>query len=209
MSQMPPVDFWNERFKDESYIYGERASRLLIGWSDVIASLGGKALVPACGEGRDAVYLAQLGLDVTAVDLSSEALRKTANLAQRNGVTVNTIEADLTTWDWPRGEFNVLAAMFTHVAITARPGLHARFAESLSPNGHLFIEGFAKDQISYQETHGSGGPPDVDMLFAADDIASDFSSLEPMSMMEGVETLMEGALHSGPAAMLRAVFKKN
>ena len=76
---------------------------------------GQRALVPACGEGRDAVFLAECGLDVTAVDMSAAGLAKTAELAASHGVSVTCIEADLSEWNWPKAEYDVIASMFLHV----------------------------------------------------------------------------------------------
>ena len=70
------------------------------------------------------------------------------------------------------------------------------------------MEGFTKDQIGYQEKYQSGGPPDVDMLYSAEDIRSDFEGLREESLLTGIERLEEGPYHTGPAALLRAVFTK-
>lgn len=209
LSQGIPKAFWNDRFSEDGYAYGTRPSRLLMAWSPDLAQEGfSTALIPACGEGRDAVYLASLGLDVTAVDISSAGLAKTRQLAERYGVTVNTVEADLFAWDWPEAQFDVIAGMFAHMPSAVRPRLHALYEKALRPNGLICIEGFTKDQLSYQKIYQSGGPPDIDMLYDADSLRADFSTLEPLSLTTGIETLSEGPYHSGPAALLRAVFRK-
>lgn len=202
-----PKEFWNARFSEADYAYGERASRLLLGFRDLFRP-GQHALVPACGQGRDAVFLAECGLEVTAVDLSTAGLERTAELAAARGVSVTCIEADLSQWDWPQAEYDCIAAMFLHVPSAFRPTLHAHMLAALKPGGHVFLEGFLPEQIEWQKSHNSGGPPVADMLFAPDDIRADFSSAEPVSLMTGIETLAEGPYHSGPAALLRAVFRK-
>ena len=203
-----PKTFWNVRFSNEAFIYGERPSRLLIGWADHITETAESALVPASGEGRDAVYLAKLGLDVTAVDLSSAGLDKTQKLASKHGVSVTTIEANLLEWEWPQGEFDLIVSTFAHMPSSVRAKLHGLFVEALSSNGLMFIEGFTKDQKPFQEQYDSGGPPELDLLYSPDDIRSDFSALTPLSFFTGVETLFEGPKHQGPAALLRAVYQK-
>ncbi len=208
MSQGIPKEFWDARFSEDGFAYGDRPSRLLLGWSDLIASNCKTALVPASGQGRDAVFLAELGLDVTAVDLSPVGLERTAELAARKGVSVKTIEADLFAWTWPEAKFDLVASMFAHVPSAVRPHLHSHFSKSLAPGGFVFLEGFTKDQIGYQEKYQSGGPPDVDMLYSAEDIRSDFEGLREESLLTGIERLEEGPYHTGPAALLRAVFTK-
>lgn len=202
-----PKEFWNARFSEAGYAYGDRASRLLLAFRDLLRP-GQRALVPACGQGRDAVFLAECGLYVTAVDLSTAGLERTAELAAARGVSVTCIEADLSQWDWPQAEYDCIAAMFLHVPSAFRPTLHAKMLSALKPGGHVFLEGFLPEQIEWQKSHNSGGPPVPDMLFAPDDIRADFSSAEPVSLMTGIETLAEGPYHTGPAALLRAVFRK-
>ena len=209
LSQGIPKEFWNERFSADGYAYGTRPSRLLRAWaSDLKQSGYSTALVPACGEGRDAVYLATLGLQVTAVDISSEGLRKTRQLADQFGVEVDTVEADLFAWPWPAEGFDVVASMFVHMPSTVRPKFHGLYVKTLKPGGLVLIEGFTKEQISYQEKYKSGGPNNIDMLYAAADIQSDFTDLEELSLMDGIEMLEEGPFHTGPAALMRAVFRK-
>ncbi|GGB72820.1 class I SAM-dependent methyltransferase [Henriciella pelagia] len=204
-----PKSFWDDRFSGEDFAYGDRASRLLMAWRDVIEETGGTALVPACGEGRDAVFLARLGLDVTAVDMSDLGLAKTEALAECHGVKVRTVEANLFEWDWPEAGFDIVASMFAHMPPHARPKLHALYARTLKPGGLLFMEGFSPEQIAYQERYQSGGPADVEMLYAAGMIQADFETLESLAFWTGVETLSEGKYHTGPAALLRAVFRKD
>ena len=209
MSQPVPKEFWETRFGEEGFAYGDRPSRLLMGWQDTIRAACKTALVPACGEGRDAVWLAGLGLEVTAVDHSSAGLEKTRALAARHKVGLTTLEADLMDWDWPDGAFDLVAAMFVHMPPESRAWLHARMASALAPGGYLFLEGFTPEQLGYQEKYASGGPPVRDMLFSPDAIQSDFDGLSPLAFWTGVETLTEGRYHTGPAALLRAVFRRN
>ncbi|WP_293612028.1 bifunctional 2-polyprenyl-6-hydroxyphenol methylase/3-demethylubiquinol 3-O-methyltransferase UbiG [Ponticaulis sp.] len=208
MSQGIPKEFWDARFSEEGFAYGARASRLLLSWADLIRKNCRTALVPASGEGRDAVFLASLGLDVTAIDISTAGLAKTQKLADEMNVTVKTVEADLFKWSWPEAGYDLVASMFAHMPSAIRPQLHSVYIKSLAPGGFVFVEGFTKDQISYQEKYQSGGPHDVDMLYAAEDITSDFAALSQQSCMTGVETLSEGSYHTGPAALLRAVYQK-
>ena len=202
-----PKEFWNARYSEQGFAYGDRASRLLLGFRDVLKP-GQRALVPACGEGRDAVFLAECGLEVTAVDMSAAGLAKTADLARARGVSVTCVEADLADWNWPRAEYDVIASMFLHVPSPFRPTLHAFMLEALKPGGLVFLEGFLPEQLDFQKSHNSGGPPVLDLLFAPPDIAMDFAGAETLSFMTGTEMLAEGPYHTGPAALLRAVFRK-
>lgn len=207
MSGPIPAEFWNARFSEDGFSYGDRASRLLLSFSDFFRP-GQRALVPACGEGRDAVFLAKCGLEVTGVDISSAGLEKTQQLAKRENVSLTLIEADLGEWDWPVDAFDHVVANFLHVPSPAREPLHANMIGALKPGGYLFLEGFRKEQLDYQAKHQSGGPPDSDMLFAPSDLGNDFANAETIAFWTGEETLTEGPYHTGPAALVRAVFRK-
>lgn len=209
MSQGIPREFWNERFSEDGFAYGTQPSRLLLAWSpDLSQDRYWNALVPACGEGRDAVYLAELGHNVTALDISAEGLKKTQKLAKKRNVELTTVEADLFEWDWPVETFDVIASTYAHMPSEARKRLHALYVQALKPGGMICLEGFSKEQLAYQEKYQSGGPPNIDMLYSVEDIRADFDGLEELSMTTGVEVLEEGKYHTGPAALLRAVYRK-
>ena len=207
MDEGIPTEFWDNRFSSDEFAYGDRASRLLMAWNDVLQQAS-TALVPACGEGRDAVYLAQQGLEVTAVDMSRAGLEKTRQLALERGVEVDTIHADLRSWNWPMAKFDIVAGMFMHIPSEVRKGLHEKMVACLSLGGHAFIEGFSTEQIAFQQRYTSGGPPDEDMLYTLDGLRDDFSNLQPFALWAGVETLAEGRYHTGPASLIRTVFQK-
>ncbi len=207
MTQFTPPSFWDDRYGTDELAYGARASRLLMSYADKFAG-GGSALVPACGQGRDAIFLAKSGLDVTGVDFSTLGLMKARKLAERFGAQVNWIEADLTQWDWPEAEYDVIANSFVHMQPEALAKFHDKCLAALKPGGLLFIEGFTPQQLDYQKSHNSGGPQDADMLFTEQSLGLDRDSCDMLSLWKGVEHLEEGKYHTGPAALLRAVFSK-
>jgi len=91
---------WDARYsRAESFVYGSEPVRFLVEQMPVLARAKGRALCLAAGEGRNAVYLAQQGFDVIAVDISAVGLEKCRGLAQQRGVEVETVVADLTTFD--------------------------------------------------------------------------------------------------------------
>jgi hypothetical protein len=201
------ASFWDERFSGEGYAYGERPCRLLLGWSDLLPDEG-EAFVPACGEGRDAVFLARAGLDVLAVDQSAAGLAKGKALAKASGVEVTWQQADLATWAWPKERFDVIASSYFHVPEGARRKIHRALYAALRPGGLLFIEGFSREQIEFQTEFNSGGPTDVGMLFDAEDLFDDFEDAEPVTSEMGTDYLNDGPFHQGPAAVLRMIFRK-
>ena len=106
-SEHPDAARWDERYEAEEYVYGKEPVRFL---KDQIGNLRkGKALCLAAGEGRNAVYLAEQGFDVVAVDISSRGLQKCRALAEARGVEVKTIAADLKTYELERGAYDLIA----------------------------------------------------------------------------------------------------
>lgn len=101
----------------------------------------GRALDLGCGEGGDAVHLARLGWQVTAIDVSPTALARTEAAAEAAGVgSLVTIERHDLATSFPAGRFDLVVAMFFQTPLElAREDVLRRAAESLAPGGHLVI----------------------------------------------------------------------
>ena len=103
---MSTKDRWDSRYAREMYIYGKGPTAFL---KQKIAMVRkGKALVLAMGEGRNAVYLAQNGFDVTGVDISEVAIEKCKKLADESNTKVNTVVADLTDYDMGKAQYDLI-----------------------------------------------------------------------------------------------------
>jgi SAM-dependent methyltransferase len=204
----PAADFWNRMYAGEAYRYGEAPNAFLVSAAHRIPQ-GARVLLPGDGEGRNGVWLARQGHHVTAVDVSDTGLDKARALAARHGVAVERIVADLVSWDFPREAFDAVVAIFLHLPPQDRRVVHAAMARTLKPGGVLILQAFTPEQTKYQGPGGSGGPPVPDRLVGADDLRADFSPLlTEEHLEEGVTELAEGAGHSGPGAVVSAVFRK-
>jgi SAM-dependent methyltransferase len=197
---------WDERYRTaEGYVFGTEPNAFLAA-QHARLKRGWRALCPGDGEGRNGVWLAQQGLDVLSVDLSSVGLDKALDLASARGVRLMTLQADLTVWQPPEAAFDLVAACFVHLPPQLRPGVHAKYARALKPGGLLILEGFHPDQRALGLT--SGGPKDPQMLFAPETLRADFSALS-LESCERVETsLGEGPGHQGRAVVTRLVARK-
>ena len=204
---MPKADFWDSRFTQDEHAYGTRASRLLIGYRELLPETG-LAFVPGAGQGRDAVFLAKCGLHVEAADFSEQGLASAQSLAEAAGVKIEARHLDLISWDWPTETYDVIAANFFHFPSEIRRPLHRNMLGALKPGGMLFLECFSRDQQAYQGPNGSGGPPEADMLPTRADIETDFEAATLFSIWSGVEHLSEGPYHTGLAALIRAIYTK-
>lgn len=198
-----PAAFWDARFGAEHYVYGTAPNAFL---SRQSASLqpGLSVLSVADGEGRNGVWLAEQGLDVTTVDASPEGVAKAQKLAQQRGVSLQAHCADLTNWDWPQAAFDLVVMVFLHLPPDQRPAIHRRLIQALKPGGLLIAEVFRIQQLN----HSSGGPKDPDLLYTVETLQADFGDAEILELTEAAPVLDEGPFHQGPAATLQLLARR-
>ncbi len=198
--------FWNDRYCQEEYVYGESPNEWLR------ESLEGlppcKILFPAEGEGRNAVYAAQCGWEVEAFDYSEEGKRKADLLAQKNGVKIHYQVMDACEVHHPDGSLDAIALIFTHFPNPLREQLFPDWVNWLKPGGRLIFECFSVGQLDYQRDHQSGGPRDAVLLYSMDTIQAEFPGLEFIFLEEKEVMLSEGAFHAGLGKVIRFLGKK-
>jgi len=200
--------FWDERYRDEAFVYGETPNEYLAAQRGRLRA-GMRALVPGDGEGRNGVWLAEQGLDVVTVDLSEAGVNKARRLADKRGAHIDAIRADLATWAWPVGEFDVLAAIFLHLPPEIRQPIHRNMLAALRPGGLLVIEAYRPEHVQYREKYGSkGGPPQVEMLFSEAMLREDFAGAEVVELESADIELKEGSNHLGLGAVVHGVFRR-
>jgi len=189
---------WDARYAAADYLFGTEPNEYLLAQARRLAP-GQRALAVGDGEGRNAVWLARQGLDVTLVDISPVGLEKARRLADRHGCRLTTVTADLTTWHWPVASFDLSVEIFVHVPVGARQAIHRAMAAALRPGGLALVEAFQKGQGD----RASGGPRTQRLLYDAVSLSEDFASLETLELLEGTVLLSEGPKHRGPAAVVR------
>jgi SAM-dependent methyltransferase len=189
---------WDARYAAEDYLFGTGPNEYLRSQAHRLVPAQ-RALAVGDGEGRNAVWLAAQGLDVTLVDISPVGLEKAQRLARVHGCRIRTIAADLTTWDWPQAEFDLAVEIFVHVPVADRRTIHRAMAASLKPGGLALVEAFQKGQAD----RSSGGPRTAPLLYDAPALAEDFAALRTLELLEGTVLLAEGSKHRGPAQVVR------
>lgn len=203
---MSNIEFWNNRYKSDEYAYGIEPNVFFREWIDKLKS--GRILLPAEGEGRNAVYAAKSGWDVYAFDNSIEAQKKAINLAKKYQVKINYYCAEYSELIFEKDSFDAIGLIFVHFAGENRNGFHRNLIEYLKTGGYILLEGFSKKQIKYQEQFSSGGPSNIEMLFSSDEIKEDFKPLETILLETREIILNEGLYHKGPASVVNFVGKK-
>jgi cyclopropane fatty-acyl-phospholipid synthase-like methyltransferase len=198
-----PKAMWDERFAEAEPVYGEVANRYLRAQAHRLKP-GMKVLVPADGYGRNGIWLAQQGLQVHTVDLSPVGVERARKAAAAADVNIKIEVADLATWNWPVNEYDAVVSIFFHMPPAVRGKIHASMLTALKPGGIVILEAFTPAQLKYT----SGGPKQVDLLYSAELLQKDFAGAEAVLLEEKVTPLEEGRMHSGPGAVLQAIFRR-
>jgi SAM-dependent methyltransferase len=204
VSEDPHLARWNARFAGEAYHFGTAPNAYLAAQRPLLHP-GMTALAIADGEGRNGVFLAELGLDVLSVDFSPVGVEKARRLAAARGVELRAHCVDVFEWQWPEAAFDLVAAIFIQFADAARRRvLFARIRRALKPGGLLVLEGYHTSQLG----RGTGGPSQPDNLYTAEMLRAAFGDWEILDLAEREAVLNEGTAHVGPSAVVDLVARK-
>jgi len=181
---------WNERYATDEYVYGTEPNTFL---AEHAKTLTGPVLSLCEGEGRNAVFLASLGLDVLGVDNSDVGLAKAQKLAAAKGVTIRTEVADLAVYNLPENHFGSVVSIFAHLPSVIRRRLYPLVERSLKPGGILLLEAYTLAQLPKT----TGGPKDPDMLMSAAGLRQEFPHCEVILARELDRLVLEGGHRLG------------
>ncbi len=192
--------FWDEKYSGGGYLYGEEANEFL---SEQLIHIpkGGKVLCLCEGEGRNSVYLAKNGLNVTAVDFSEEAKNKALLLASKQSVNIDYHVSDLIDFDFGIKRWDAVVSIFAHLSPSVRGIIYPKIVSSLKTDGVLILEAYTPKQIGY----GTGGPKDVQMMCTSEILREDLIGMNWIFLDEGEKDLHEGSGHLGRSYTIRGV----
>lgn len=200
-------DRWDERYRTDEFAYGEEPNNYL---KEQLEKLPvGTILFPAEGEGRNAVFAAGLGWDVSAFDISTEGKRKALQLAEVHKVTIDYQVGELQTLDYAEGQFDVIALIYAHFPADIKSMYHRTLDNYVRKGGWIIFEAFSKRHLEYiARNEQVGGPKDIAMLFSIDEIKSDFANYDIIELTEKEIELNEGSFHNGTGSVIRFVGRK-
>ena len=198
------VTQWDERYSASEYVYGTEPNDFLREEYHRIRP-GGKVLCLADGEGRNGVFLAQQGFDVTSVDASRVGLEKALALAKANDVNLTTVHADLADYDLGVDHWDAVISIFCHLPPDLRSRVHTAVTSSLRKGGMVILEAYTVDQLSFK----TGGPPVAALMMSAQQLRHDFEALDVIVCGERARMIHEGALHNGQSAVVQCVAQRN
>ncbi|CUX82462.1 MAG: Methyltransferase domain [Roseibaca calidilacus] len=197
---------WETRFATPDYVFGTEPAAALRDHARLLVS-GQRALAVADGEGRNSVFMAQQGVQVTAADYAPSALAKAQALAKARGVTVDFQQADLLA-EWPeawRGAFHLVVGIFIQFTGPAdRAAMFAQMADCLRPGGVLFLHGYRPEQLAY----GTGGPRAVENLYTEDMLRAGFPGWQVDLCRAYDREIQEGTGHCGMSALIDFIAHK-
>ena len=194
-------DFWNQRYAEKTFAYGKLPNQFFKQELDKVQQ--GSVLLPAEGEGRNAVYAAKKGWEVEAFDFSESAKNKSIELAKNQEVSISYEVANAMDFTTDRA-FDVIGLIYAHFPSDIRSKVHQHLIQFLKPKGFVIFEAFSKEQLSKP----SGGPKNLEMLFSKTDILNELKGLDFKILSECNIHLKEGKYHKGEATVIRFVGQK-
>ena len=194
---------WHERFHSKEYVYGTDPNEFIETMQNQL-KLSGQALAIAEGEGRNAVYLAEQGMEVTAWDLARSGLDKTERLAEERRVSVLTEQVDLAQADWPQDAWDLIICVFGHFPKDVQRKTFDCIRQALKPGGHFLMEVYSIDQPAY----GTGGPTQESFLYRPEEVLEAFREFKILHFFTGEVERHEGQLHNGLSHVIQMACQK-
>ena len=165
-------DMWNNRYRESETVFGHEANQFLV---EAVEQLeGGTALDLGCGQGRNALWLAERGFVVTGLDLSPVAIDQARARASELGLDATFESVDLLSWEPDGQEWDLVVLAYIHLPEQMRRAVHAAAQRAVAPGGRIVVVAHHLDNLG----GGTGGPQRPDWLFTEEQLADDFSGLD-------------------------------
>lgn len=194
---------WNEKYNRDDFLYGTQANDFL---KQACQNLppNQTILCLAEGEGRNAVYLAECGHHVVAVDSSQVGLDKAQTLAAQRGVRIETLCVDLAEFNFQQHTWHVVISIFCHLPPRLRAHVHQQVEQNLANQGLFILEAYAPRQLAFN----SGGPKAEDLLVEMEAVKQEFSGLKWLHHAEVEREIYEGSGHTGLGCVTQLIGQK-
>jgi len=200
-------EFWNDRYNEKGWAYGDIPNAFLKSKLPLFPI--GKALFPAEGEGRNAVFAATLGWQVSAFDFSMVGKEKADKLAQSKGVEINYEVSKFLEETYSAEEFDMICMTSVHFRPDIKKEMHQRLDSYLKRGGHIIMEAFSKEHLELSKKNPKlGGPPSAEPMYSIEEIKCDFPNYDILELSKVMTHLEEGEYHVGESSVIRFIGKK-
>ncbi|KOR88885.1 class I SAM-dependent methyltransferase [Paenibacillus solani] len=197
------MNSWNERFRREDYVYGTNPNVFIADMHKKL-KLTGEALAIAEGEGRNAVFLAREGMNVTVWDYAESGLEKANRLARTNDVQLKTELVDLEEAGWAENQWDEIVCVFGHFPKELRMKTLKGVKAAVKPGGYFLSEVYSPYQIPYR----SGGPQDQQFLYTPEEFLELFTDWRIVHFFMGEVFRQEGEGHQGLSHVIQFAGQK-
>ncbi|MCQ4141900.1 bifunctional 2-polyprenyl-6-hydroxyphenol methylase/3-demethylubiquinol 3-O-methyltransferase UbiG [Chryseobacterium sp. EO14] len=198
---------WDTRYGSPEFAYGKLPNQFFKERLDPLPS--GNILLPAEGEGRNAVYAASKGWKVTAFDLSDKGKEKAEKLADEYNLSFHYLIGDLEQFDFEKESFDIIGFIYAHFLSEKKAALHRKLNTYLKRGGIIIFEAFGKKNLPLVKANPKvGGAMPESMLFSTEELKEDFSNYEILLLEEKEIVLSEGLYHNGTGSVIRFVGRK-
>jgi 2-polyprenyl-3-methyl-5-hydroxy-6-metoxy-1,4-benzoquinol methylase len=191
------LEMWNNRYNVEEYVYGREPNVFFR--NEIIQLVPGELLLPAEGEGRNAVFAAGLGWKTTAFDFSEAGRMKAMKLATENKVNIQYDLASFDNIDYKSEQFDCVALIYVHLPPDKRNLYFNKLFSYLKPGGTIIFEGYSKEQLKNR----TGGPQEETLLYNKAELENLCKPLNEYDISLVDTELNEGLLHNGKSSLIR------
>lgn len=207
---MNQESIWSSRYSDagEQYLFGTEPNRFLAHRAKLLES-GRTALSVADGEGRNSVWLAEQGLEVTAIEITAVGVEKARRLAAGRKVEVQFLQVDMLAPGFPHADMHeaydwVVGIFIQFVDPAWRERQFDVMKQMTRRGGCILLQGYTPKQIEYK----TGGPSAVENLYTEETLREAFADWEIEELVEYEEDIAEGSGHKGRSALIGMVARK-
>lgn len=196
--------FWNAKFYTKDFIYGEAPNNFVKENIELLVNTK-TVMCLGEGEGRNAIYLADKGMEVEALDISDIALKKLRRRAKESYLFIKTRHTLFEYWQ-PDTHYDAVVCTYLHLPKHNQKMLFEKALVALNTNGYFIAELFSESQIHFS----SGGPKNIALLYDLNDILDIVKTLpcKIIKLAQEVIVLNEGDKHVGRASVIRIILQK-
>lgn len=194
---------WNEKYAQHKHLYSDQPNQFIRNFFESVNSNSKKVILPGDGDGRNGLWLARQGFDVSAFDYAEVAVDKANRISRELGLNYKSQHLDVTSWNPVSKSFDYVVLVFLHLEDAQRKHLMTQALKCLRPGGAFICQVFSKDQMGKT----SGGPKDLSLLYDL----SDFELMNPhfaaIELEKKLVELEEGPFHTGTASVINFIGK--